>query len=87
VVGSGATVALIPDPAAGRVQGYQTAQADEYGNFLLKGVAPGKYVLVAWLDSPPCEVYNPDDLPTCQAQGAGVTIDEAEQKSVQLTAN
>ena len=87
VVASGANVVLIPDPPAGRVQDYQTAQADEYGNFLLKGVAPGKYVLVAWLDSPPCEVYNPDDLPSCQAQGASLSIDEAGQQSIQLTAN
>ncbi len=87
VVASGATVALIPDPPAGRVQAYQTTQVDEYGNFQLQGVPPGKYVVVAWLDSPPCDVYNPDDLATCQAQGSSLTIDEAEQKSVQLTAN
>lgn len=87
VVASGATVSLIPDPAAGRVQAYQTTHADEYGNFLLKGVPPGKYVLVAWLDSSPCEVYNPDDLPACQAQGSSVTVDEDGQETVQLTAN
>ncbi len=87
VVASGATVVVIPDPSAGRVQAYQTVQADEYGNFLLKGLSPGKYVLVAWLDSPPCDVYNPDDLAACVAQGASLSIDEAEQKSVQLTAN
>ncbi len=44
VVASGATVALIPDPPAGRVQAYQTTQVDEYGNFVLKCVPPGKYV-------------------------------------------
>jgi Carboxypeptidase regulatory-like domain len=87
VVASGATVALIPDPPSGRVQAYQTGHADEYGNFILRGVAPGKYILVAWLDSPPCDVYNPDDLPACLAQGSSLTIDVAEQQSVQLTAN
>ena len=87
VVASGATIALIPDPPAGRVQAYQTTHADEYGNFVLKGLPPGKYVLVAWLDSPPCDVYNPDDLAACQAQGSSLTIDEGAQKSVQLTAN
>jgi hypothetical protein len=87
VVASGATVALIPDPPAGRVQAYQTTQVDEYGNFVLRGVPPGNYVVVAWLDSPPCDVYNPDDLATCQAQGSSLSLDEAEQKSVQVTAN
>jgi hypothetical protein len=87
VVASGATIALIPDPAAGRVQAYQLTHADEYGNFFLKGIPPGKYALVAWLDSAPCEIYNPEDLAACQAQGASVSVDEAEQKSIQLTAN
>jgi hypothetical protein len=87
VVASGATVALIPDPPAGRVQAYQTTHADEYGNFLLRGLPPGMYVVVAWLDSPPCDVYDPGDLAACQSQGSSLTIDEAEQKSVQLTAN
>jgi len=87
VVASGASVALIPNPADGRVQAYQTTHADEYGNFLLKGVPPGAYVVVAWLDSPPCEVYNPDDLAACQAQGSSLSIDEGEQKSLQITAN
>jgi len=87
VVASGANVALIPDAPAGRVQAYQTTHADEYGNFILRGLAPGTYVLVAWLDSPPCDVYNPDDLPVCLVQGSSLTIGQGEQKSVQLTAN
>jgi hypothetical protein len=87
VVASGASVALIPSPADGRVQAYQTTHADEYGNFLLKGVPPGAYVVVAWLDSPPCEVFNPDDLAACQAQGSSLSIDEGEQKSLLITAN
>jgi len=87
VVASGATIALLPDPPAGRVQAYQTTQADEYGNFLLQGLPPGKYLLVGWLDQAPCEVFNPDDFAACQAQGASVTIAEGEQRSAQVTAN
>jgi hypothetical protein len=87
IVASGAAVALIPNPQVGRVQAYQTTHADEYGNFMLQGIAPGKYLIVAWLDAPPCDVYNPDDLAACQAQGSTLTIDQAEQQSVQLTAN
>ena len=87
VVASGATIALIPDPPAGRVQAYQMTHADEYGNFLLRASRREGTLLVAWLDSAPCEIYNPDDLAACQAQGASVSVDEAEQKSIQLTAN
>jgi hypothetical protein len=87
VVASGATIALIPDPPVGRVQAYQTTQADEYGNFSLQGLPPGKYLLVGWLDQPPCDIYNPDDFAACQAQGAGLTIAEGEERSAQVTAN
>jgi Carboxypeptidase regulatory-like domain len=87
VVASGATIALIPDPPTGRVQAYQTINADEYGNFLLQGLPPGKYLLVGWLDQPPCEIYNPDDFAACQAQGASLTIAEGEERSAQVTAN
>jgi len=87
VVASGATVALIPDPPIGRIQAYQTTVADEYGNFTLRGLPPGNYLLVGWLDQPPCDIYNPEDFATCQAQGAGLTIAEGEEKSAQVTAN
>lgn len=87
VVASGATIALIPDPPTGRVQAYQMTHADEYGNFLLRGVPPGNYVVVAWLDSPPCEVYDPGDLPACEAQGTNVHLDEGSQSNIQLMAN
>jgi hypothetical protein len=87
VVASGATVALIPDPPMGRVQTYQTTQADEYGNFSLLGLPPGKYLLVGWLDQAPCDIYNPDDFAACQAQGASLSIAEGEERSAQVTAN
>jgi hypothetical protein len=87
IVASGASLALIPDPSLGRVQTYQTTTADEYGNFTLHGIAPGKYLLLGWLDAPPCDYYNPDNIAACQAQGSSFSIDEGEQKSLQLTAN
>lgn len=87
VVASGATVVLIPNPPSGRVQAYQTTHADEYGNFMLRGIAPGTYLVVTWLDTAPCNVYDPDDLAACRSQGSSVTVDAAEQQNVQLTAN
>jgi hypothetical protein len=87
VIATGATVMVIPDPQLGRVQSYRTTFADEYGNFLVKGLAPGSYALLAWLDQPPCEVYNPDDLPACMAHGVRVQVSEDGLESVQMTAN
>jgi hypothetical protein len=87
VVATGATVMLIPDPQIGRVQSYRTTFADENGNFLAKGLAPGNYVSLAWLDQPPCEVYNPDDLPACLAHGVRVQVSEGGVETIQVTAN
>ncbi|HTA71339.1 MAG TPA: carboxypeptidase regulatory-like domain-containing protein [Bryobacteraceae bacterium] len=87
VVATGATVMLIPDPQIGRVQSYATTYADEFGNFLATGLAPGNYVLLAWLDQPPCEVHNPDDLPACLAHGVRVQVSEGGTESIQVTAN
>jgi hypothetical protein len=87
VVATGASVLLIPDPPIGRSQAYRLAYADQYGNFLIHGVAPGNYIAVAWLDQPPCEVYNPDDLAACKGQGVKLGVSDDALESVQVTAH
>jgi hypothetical protein len=84
---SRASVALIPDPPVGRVQSYREGVADENGLFLIRGVAPGKYILVAWLDDPPCDYYDPDGLATCRATGRSVAVQEAGEQNVELRMN
>jgi hypothetical protein len=86
VVATGASVLLIPDPPIGRSQAYRLAYADQYGNFLIHGVAPGNYIAVAWLDQPPCEVYNPDDLAACKGQGVKLGVSDDALESVQVVA-
>jgi uncharacterized protein (DUF2141 family) len=86
IVATGASVLLIPDPPYGRSQAYKLAYADQYGNFLIHGVAPGNYIAVAWFDQPPCEVYNPDDLAACKAQGVKLAISDDALESIQVTA-
>ena len=81
---SRANVALIPDPPKGRVQSYREGAADENGLFLLRGVAPGKYILVGWLDEPPCDYYDPDGLANCRAAGVSVEVREAGEQNVEL---
>ena len=87
IVASGAALVLIPQPLEGRIQAYKSTYADEYGNFLFHGVAPGAYLLVAWMDQPPCDPYNPDDLAACSAHGVPVTVPEGGAQSVQVTVN
>jgi uncharacterized protein (DUF2141 family) len=86
VVATGASVLLIPDPPYGRSHAYKLAYADQYGNFLIHGVAPGNYIAVAWFDQPPCEVYNPDDMAACKAQGVKLAISNDALESIQVTA-
>jgi len=79
-----ASVALIPDPPKGRVQSYREGAADENGLFAFRGVAPGKYILVGWLDEPPCDYYDPDGLANCRATGLSVEVQEAGEQNVEL---
>jgi hypothetical protein len=81
---SRASVALIPDPPKGRVQSYREGSADENGLFLMRGVAPGKYILVGWLDDPPCDIYDPDGLAGCRATGMSVDVQQAGEQNVEL---
>jgi hypothetical protein len=81
---SRASVALIPDPSAGRVQSYREGAADENGLFLIQGVAPGKYILVAWLDDPPCDYYDPDGVARCGATGMNIEVQQAGEQNVEL---
>jgi hypothetical protein len=85
-VWSGAGVALVPDPPQGRLQSYRTGVADEYGQFQIRGVPPGRYTLIAWLDDPPCDVYDPSGLEACRATGMAVSVEQAASLSVQLNA-
>jgi len=82
---SGATVALIPDPPGGRLQHYRETQADEYGQFQIRGIAPGKYTLVAWLDEAPCDVYSESSLAACRAVGMAVSVEASDQQTLVLT--
>ena len=81
---AGATVTLIPDPAKDRFQRYAEAYSNELGLFGLRGISPGKYLVVAWLDVPPCDFFNWDNLEACRAFGVSVDLNESEAKGVEL---
>ena len=78
---SGANVMLAPDPPRGRLQSYRAASADEYGQFQIRGIAPGNYVLVAWLGDPPCDFYDPDAMDACRAVGMPRTFQQGSQQT------
>jgi Carboxypeptidase regulatory-like domain len=82
---SGASLLLVPDPAQGRLQSYREGYADEYGQFQIRGVAPGKYVLLAWMDTAPCDAFDVDNLEPCRAAGIAVNVSRAGQENVTVT--
>lgn len=80
----GATLMLIPDPPSRRLQDYRSTSADSTGRFIFRGVAPGTYTLVGWLDQAPCDVYDSDGLDPCRAASAPVTVDAGIERDLTL---
>lgn len=76
-VASGATIALVPIPPAGRLASYQAGSANEAGIFEIRGVAPGNYLLFAYLDDPGCDYYDPEALRQCASQAEFITVSAA----------
>jgi uncharacterized protein (DUF2141 family) len=83
-VALGATVALIPEPARGRMHHYQVATTDEHGLFAFRGVAPGRYTVLSWWDEPPCEIYALESLESCRRLGRSIEVGEGEDRFVAL---
>jgi hypothetical protein len=85
VLWGGATLMLIPDPPQRRLQDYRFVSADANGRFLFHGVAPGGYLLVAWLDEIPCDAYDADGLDRCRAVGTSVSASAAAEQNLIFT--
>ena len=80
----GVTITLIPDPPKDRFQRYAEGYSNELGLFGIQGLTPGKYIALPWLDVPPCDVFNWDNLEACRAFGTSVDLNESESKGLEL---
>ncbi len=80
----GATVGIVPDPAAGRAHLFKTGSADAYGLFRIRGLAPGRYTAFAYFDNPPCDLYDMEALPACRGRGSDFTVAAGEQSMLGL---
>ena len=83
-VALGATVALVPDPARGRIQYFKIGTTDAYGIYEFRGVAPGRYTLLAWWDEPPCEVYDIESLEACREAGESIDVSRGDNLMINL---
>jgi Carboxypeptidase regulatory-like domain len=78
----GATVVSLPSPGvSARPDSYQTQKADAAGHFLLRGMNPGAYVLVA-LQELQQDVRKPEFSQKYGERGTSVDLDEGQRKTV-----
>jgi len=82
---AGAVVALVPEEAQRKqFRLYKNATTDQYGKFILRGIAPGKYKLFAWKEVENNAWQDPDFLKPSEDQGTEITAEKNGHISVQL---
>jgi hypothetical protein len=82
---AGAKITLIPDAGhRSYSRYYKTADADENGHFVIKGVAPGEYEIYAWEDIEEGAYQDPDFIKPYESDGQVVSVKEKAHETVQL---
>jgi hypothetical protein len=77
-------VILIPDPSKGRFPSFAEAYSADQGAFGMRGLAPGKYIVIPWLDVRPCDFYNWENVDACRRAGTSIDFSESEAKGLEL---
>jgi hypothetical protein len=81
----GAIVVVVPDSSHRRRDDlYKDAITDQFGHFLIHGIAPGKYKVFAWEKVDFDTYHDPDSLALIEDQGMPFEISENEKKTLQL---
>lgn len=82
---AGVWVVLVPDMAR-RTQYhlYMKQSTDQYGRFLLQGIAPGDYKLFSWKEVEADAWEDPDFLAPFERKGEEISVHEGDQKNVNL---
>jgi protocatechuate 3,4-dioxygenase beta subunit len=82
-----AVVVAVPElRLRSRIDRFRKTVSDQSGRFVLRGVTPGAYTLLAWESVDGDDYYNPDFLKTYEEQGKALSAGEGEHNSVQLKA-
>ena len=81
---SGSSVTLIPDPV--RESRYRSTITDDKGEYSLKGVAPGKYRMLAWEDVEAGAVHDPAFVKPFESAAEAVTLAEGGTSKTALKA-
>ena len=82
-----AVVVAVPEPRLrSRIDRFRKTVSDQSGRFVLRGVPPGAYTLLAWESVDGDDYYNPDFLKGYEEQGKALSVGEGDHTSVQLKA-
>ncbi len=82
-----AVIVAVPEPRLRtRTDRYHKTVSDQAGRFILRGIPPGDYTLLAWESMDGDAYYNPEFLKTYEGQGSALHASEGERQSVQLEA-
>ena len=83
----GVWVAMLPDEAHRSTRRlYKSAATDQYGHFELRGIAPGDYKLFSWEEAESGAWEDPEFLKPFEGKGEKITLQEGDQKTINLTA-
>ena len=80
-----ATVVAVPEEKYRKIPNrFASGTTDQYGRFSIRGLAPGSYMLCAWLDLEDSVWRDADFLKSQEANGTGVKVEEGSEQRVDL---
>jgi protocatechuate 3,4-dioxygenase beta subunit len=83
---TGVWAVLVPSaPRRAQNRLYKMQTTDQYGHFILRGIAPGDYPLFSWDEVEDGAWEDADFLKPFEEKGEKVTVQEGDSKSVNLT--
>lgn len=81
----GANVVLVPEGSKrGQPRLFKLATSDQYGGFVLRGIAPGDYKLFAWEQIEMGAYQDPEFLKRYEEQGEALRVEENSRLGAQL---
>jgi hypothetical protein len=80
-----AVVVAVPEsPMRNRPDRYRKAVSDQSGRFILRGLPPGEYTLLAWDGVEGEAYYNAEFLKNFELQGKKISVKEGDHVSVKV---